>query len=153
VFWGGFNLALWPSMKLAPRVGELRWVAMAALLAAVAAAAGAVAPVLAVLAAVQLVAGMAWAAVLAGGFTAALAMGHTGREGRYSGAVSSSLAGSALIRLGLVASGGAAWLRAHDAAWVDALPALLWVVSSGLLLRAFKRRPPLARTSDAAQAR
>jgi len=153
VFWGGFNLALWPAMKLAPRLGELRLVAVAALVAAVAAVVGAAAPALTVLAVVQVVAGMAWAAMLAGGFTAALAMGHTGREGRYSGAVSSSLAGSALIRLGLVASGGAAWLRTHDAVWVDALPALLWAVSAGLLVRAIKPRSPLTPASGAARAR
>lgn len=133
VFWASFNLALWPAMKLAPRVGELRWVAAAALVAAVAIVVGTVAPSLALLAAAQAVAGMAWAAMLAGGFMAALAMGHVGREGRYSGALSSSLAGASLFRLALVASGGAAALRVGGATWPDALPALLWAASAGLL--------------------
>lgn len=144
VFWAGFNLALWPAMKLAPRLGELRFVAAAALMAAVAVVAGMMAPSLALLAAAQAVAGMAWAAMLAGGFMAALAIGHVGREGRFSGALSSSLAGAALCRLALVASGGAAVLRAHDARWADALPALLWTVSAGLLVWAFKPQAPIA---------
>lgn len=151
VFWAGFNLALWPVMKLAPRLGELRFVAAAALVAAVAVVAGMVAPSLALLAAAQAVAGMAWAAMLAGGFMAALAIGHVGREGRFSGALSSSLAGAALCRLALVASGGAAALRAHDATWADTLPALLWAVSAGLLVWAIKPQPPTARTAGSAQ--
>lgn len=140
VFWAGFNLALWPAMKLAPRLGELRLVAGAALVAAMAVVAGTVAPSLAVLATAQALAGMAWAAMLAGGFTAALALGHVGREGRFSGAVSSSLAGAALVRLTLVSSGAAAALRADGAVWPDALPALLWVVAAGALMWALK--PP-----------
>lgn len=148
VFWAGFNLALWPAMKLAPRLGELRLVATAALVAAVAAVAATVAPSLGLLAAAQAVAGTAWAAMLAGGFMAALAMGHVGREGCCSGAVSSSLAGAALLRLALVASGGSAALRAGGALWADALPALLWAVSAALLLWAQVPRPPAARASE-----
>jgi hypothetical protein len=148
VFWVGFNLALWPAMKIAPRLGELRLVAAAALVAAVAVVAGMAAPTLGLLATAQAVAGLAWAAMLAGGFMAALAMGHVGREGRCSGAVSSSLAGSALLRLALVASGGAAVLRADGAVWADTLPALLWVVSAGLLAWAFGPQSPTPRAGD-----
>lgn len=138
VFWAGFNLALWPAMKLAPRIGELRFVAAAAVVGAVAIAAGAAAPSLKLLAAAQALAGVAWAAMLAGGFMAALALGHVGREGRFSGALSSSLAGAALLRLGLVATGGAAVLRADGAAWADLLPALLWVLAAALLAAALR---------------
>jgi Na+/melibiose symporter-like transporter len=152
LFWAAFNLALWPAMKLAPRVGELRLVAAAAVVAAIAACASTLAPSLAVLAAAQVVAGTAWAAMLAGGFMAALAMGHVGHEGRYSGALSSSLAGAALLRLALVASGGAAVLRADGAAWADVLPALLWAVSAGLLAWALGSRPPAARAPGSARA-
>lgn len=152
VFWAGFNLALWPAMKLAPRLGELRLVAAAALVAAVAVVAGMSAPSLGLLAVAQAVAGLAWAAMLAGGFMAALAMGHVGREGRFSGAVSSSLAGAALCRLALVASGGAAVLRADGAAWPDALPALLWAVSAGLLVRDLRLHPHTARAADSTRA-
>ena len=151
VFWASFNLSLWPAMKLAPRVGELRLVAAAALAPAAATVVSAVAPSLALLAAAQAVAGMAWSAMLAGGFMAALAMGHVGREGRFSGALSSSLAGASLVRLALVASGGAAALRADGAMWPDALPALLWVVAAGLLVWALKSELPAARVTGSSQ--
>jgi hypothetical protein len=151
VFWIGFNLALWPAMKLAPRLGALRLVAAAALVAAVASLAGTVAPSVGLLAAAQAVAGLAWAAMLAGGFTAALALGHGGQEGRFSGAVSSSLAGAALLRLALVTSGAGAALRAGGAPWADVLPALLWALSAGLLWRASGNAP--AANSRATSAR
>jgi Na+/melibiose symporter-like transporter len=153
VFWLGFNLALWPTMKLAPRLGELRLVAAAGLLAAAAVGVSAVAPSLGMLAAAQGVAGMAWAAMLAGGFMAALALGHVGREGRFSGALSSSLAAAALLRLALVSSGSVAWLRAYPAPWADSLPALLWAIAAGLLVWALKTPPQAARPAGLAQGR
>jgi hypothetical protein len=134
VFWAGFNLALWPAMKLAPRWGELRLVAAAAVLAATAAGVAMLAPSVAVLAAAQAVAGVAWAGVMAGGFMAALALGHVGREGRFSGAVSSSLAGATALRIALVASGGAVLLRDGGALWADSLPVLLWAAAALLLV-------------------
>jgi hypothetical protein len=136
VFWAGFNLALWPAMKLAPKLGELRLVAGASVVAAVAAAVAAIAPSLPVLAAAQALAGAAWAALMAGGFMAALALGHTGREGRLSGAVSSSLAGAAMLRLVGVSSGLAVALREAAPGLADALPVLLWGVAAALLLLA-----------------
>jgi MFS family permease len=134
VFWAGFNLALWPAMKLAPRWGELRLVAAAAVVAATAAGVAMLAPSVAVLAAAQAVAGVAWAGVMAGGFMAALALGHVGREGRFSGAVSSSLAGATALRIALVASGGAVLLRDGGALWADSLPVLLWAAAALLLV-------------------
>ncbi len=148
VFWAGFNLALWPAMKLAPRLGELRFVGAAAALAAAAAALSATAPSLAVLVVAQAVCGAAWAGVLAGGFMAALALGHVGREGRFSGVVSSTLAGATLLRIALVTSGGAAALRAGGAPWADALPVLLWAGAAALLL---VPSPPAARPSGSAR--
>lgn len=151
VFWIGFNLALWPAMKLAPHLGALRLVALAALVAAAASLAGMAAPSPALLATAQAVAGLAWAAMLAGGFTAALALGHVGHEGRFSGAVSSSLAGAALLRLALVTSGAGAALRADGAPWADALPALLWALAAGMLWQA--SGTPSATAGRAAPAR
>lgn len=142
VFWAGFNLALWPAMKLAPRVGELRLVAVAAAGAAWAAGLGATASSLIALAVWQALAGAAWAAMMAGGFMSALALGHVGREGRLSGAVSSSLAGAAAIRLGLVASGVAATMRAQHSPWIDALPVVLWLMTAALLAWALRPRAP-----------
>ncbi|MBK7276123.1 MAG: hypothetical protein IPI08_06035 [Betaproteobacteria bacterium] len=138
VFWAAFNLALWPAMKLAPKFGELRLVAAGAALGAAAAAVALAAPSLHVLAGAQALAGAAWAAMLAGGFMAALALGHVGREGRFSGAVSSSLAGASMLRLVLVASGTAAVLREAGGGLLDALPVLLW--SGAALLLAWALR-------------
>jgi hypothetical protein len=76
--------------------------------------------------------------MLAGGFMAALALGHVGREGRFSGAVSSSLAGASMLRLVLVASGTAAVLREAGGGLLDALPVLLW--SGAALLLAWALR-------------
>jgi hypothetical protein len=140
VFWAGFNLALWPAMKLAPRWGELRLVAAAAVLAATAAGVAMLAPSVAVLAAAQAVAGVAWAGVMAGGFMAALALGHVGREGRFSGAVSSSLAGATALRIALVASGGAVLLREGGALWADSLPVLMWAAAALLLAFVYHQR-------------
>lgn len=140
VFWAAFNLGLWPAMKLAPRCGALRLVALAALLAAAAAGLAWLAPTLWVLAAAQALAGAAWAAMLAGGFAAALALGHVGREGRFSGAVSSSLAAAAMLRLMLVASGAAAALRAAGSPLLEAAPVALWGGAALLLALALGPR-------------
>lgn len=136
VFWVGFNLGLWPASRLAARAGPWRVLTGAALLAAAMAALAPVVPSLALLVAVQATAGLAWAALLAAGFDAALALGEGGRQGRYSGALSSALALATLLRMGLVAGGLAASLRAGGGALLDALPALLWSAAALMLLAA-----------------
>jgi MFS family permease len=141
VFWIGFNLGLWPAARLATRWGPWPVLAGAALLAAAMAALAPVAPTLATLVLAQALSGLAWAALLAAGFDAALALGQGGRQGRYSGALSSVLALATLLRMGLVAAGLAATMRATDAALLNALPALLWGLAA-LLLVAAARRPP-----------
>lgn len=147
VFWIGFNLGLWPASRLAARWGPWRVLAGAALLAAAMAAIAPAAPSLNLLVLAQLLAGLAWAALLAAGFDAALALGQGGRQGRYSGALSSTLAFAALLRMGLVAGGVAAALRATEAALLNLLPALLWGAAAVLLLLALRpfspsRTPP-----------
>lgn len=132
-FWVGFNIGLWPASRLASRFGPWPVVAAAALAAALLALASALAPTLAWLVTAQVLAGVAWAALLAAGFDAALALGQGGRQGRTCGALSSALAFSALLRMGLVAGGTVAALRA-EAAWVlQALPVVLWVLAGALL--------------------
>lgn len=78
------------------------------------------------------------AALLAAGFDAALALGQGGRQGRCSGALSSTLAFAALLRMGLVASGLAATLRTADASLFNLLPALLWAAAALLLMAAWR---------------
>jgi hypothetical protein len=79
---------------------------------------------------------------------AALALGHVGREGRFSGAVSSSLAGASMLRLVLVASGTAAALREAGGGLLDALPVLLWAGAALLLAMALR---PATRPSGRAR--
>jgi MFS family permease len=141
VFWIGFNLGLWPAARLATRWGPWPVLAGAALLAAAMAALAPVAPTLEMLVLAQALAGLAWAALLAAGFDAALALGQGGRQGRYSGALSSVLALATLLRMGFVAAGLAAAMRATDPALLNALPAWLWGLAALLVVVAAVRRP------------
>lgn len=103
LFWVGFNLALWPASRLTRRIGAPWALGAGAAAAALAALAAQLAPGLAALAAAQVVAGAAWALALCGAFCSALALGHTGREGFFNGALQSILASGALARLLIVA--------------------------------------------------
>lgn len=148
VFWVGFNLGLWPASVATKRHGGIVVMGAAGVAAALAAALAVAAGSLGVLLAAQALAGLAWAAVLMSAFSAALALGHTGAEGRFSGALSSTLALSALLRMGLVAGGIAALPR--DGALrtaVDWLPATLWLAAGLVLLGLWRRRPVTAGTA------
>src|SRR5205807_1339257 len=52
----------------------------------------------------QFVAGGAWGCVLMSAVTAALAIGHTGREGKVTGGLFSLLAAAALARIAIIAA-------------------------------------------------
>jgi hypothetical protein len=124
LIWVGFNLGLWPAAAATRRYGPLRVMAVAGAAAALAALGAERAPALAALGALQVLAGLAWAGLLSAAFSGALALGQGGREGLFSGTLSSLLAGAALVRLSLLATGVAAPL----AGW----PALLWLVAAAL---------------------
>lgn len=145
VFWVGFNLGLWPASLATKRHGGIVVMGAAGVAAALAAALAVAAGSLGVLLAAQALAGLAWAAVLMSAFSAALALGHTGAEGRFSGALSSTLALSALLRMGLVAGGIAALPRDGTLRTViDWLPAALWLAAGVVLLGMWRRRPMAA---------
>ncbi|MBX3624882.1 MAG: MFS transporter [Rhizobacter sp.] len=139
VFWVGFNLALLPAGALAKRVGAWRVMAAAALLAGVATWAAGQAPSLNALIAAQALAGAGWGFLLMSAFSTALALGHTGHEGRLGGALSSVLALAALSRMAVLAGG---W---HKTPEVQALlawaPAAGWVAAGAVLWWATRRRP------------
>lgn len=140
VFWIGFNLGLWPASLAIKRHGGIAVTAAAGLTAAVASAWAAGAGSIETLVAAQALAGAAWAAVLTSAFSAALALGHTGAEGRFSGALSSTLALAALLRMGLLASGLTS--LPHDSTMrlaLDWLPAALWLLAGALLLAIWQR--------------
>jgi len=131
VFWVGFNLALWPG-GLAAR----RWGPVAVMIAGSAAAAAASllaqhAGSLQVLVGAQCLAGGAWGCLLMSAFSAVLLMGHTGREGTFSGALSSVLALAALMRMLVLAAEVQKQPQAQALlAWA---PAACWLAGSALL--------------------
>jgi hypothetical protein len=99
LFWVGFNLALWPAGRLARRLGALPAMAVGAVLASSGVACAVLAPSATGLGAAQLVAGVGWALLLCAAFAGALALGSSGREGFFNGALQSTLAAAALLRL------------------------------------------------------
>jgi hypothetical protein len=141
-FWVGFNLALLLAGWAARRLGAWRVMAAAGVVAAAASLGAHQATALPQLVTAQLVTGAAWACLLLSGFTVALALGHTGREGRFSGALSSVLALAALGRLAVIAM---EWQKAPAAqvalAWV---PVLGWLLAGVLLFTLARPRSGVA---------
>ncbi len=141
VFWVGFNLGLWPASVATRRFGGVAVMAAAGMAAAGAAAVALAAGQLPLLLAAQVLAGMAWAGVLMSAFSAALAFGHIGHEGRFSGALSSVLALAALLRMAALAAGANALPRDGELRLVlDWLPVALWLLAGALLAWLWRRR-------------
>lgn len=140
VFWVGFNLGLWPASVATRRHGGVKVMGTAGVVAACAAGLALSAGSLDVLLVAQGLAGVAWAGVLMSAFAAALALGHTGQEGRFSGALSSVLAGATLLRMAAVAAGASSWPASETPrlalSWA---PVLLWAIAGGLLLWLWSR--------------
>jgi hypothetical protein len=141
-FWVGFNLALLPAGWAARQLGSWRVMAAAGVAAGAASLGAQQATDLSQLVTAQLVAGAAWACLLLSGFSAALALGHTGREGRFGGALSSVLALAALGRLAVVAM---EWQKAPTAqtalAWA---PVLAWLLAGVVLFMLIRPRASVA---------
>ena len=104
VFWIGFSLLMLPASLAARRYGGLAVMSAGSLLGALATWLAAGAGSLNALVATQFVAGGAWGCVLMSAVSAALAIGHTGREGQLSGALFALLAVVTLARMGVVAA-------------------------------------------------
>lgn len=139
VFWVGFNLALLPAGALTKRFGGWRVMVAGAAVAGAASWAAQHAASLQALIVAQGVAGAAWGGVLMGAFSTALALGHTGREGRLGGALSSVLAFAALSRMAVLA---AEWHKSPDLQLVLAwAPAAGWLAAAAVLWWATRRRP------------
>lgn len=101
VFWIGFNVAMFPASLIVKHRGGLIVMGAAGLL-------GAGAVLLAVVAgglAAQFIAGAAWGCMLMSAVSAALAIGHTGAEGKVTGLVFSALALATFARMAAVAGG------------------------------------------------
>ncbi len=102
MFWIGYNLAMLPAGLAAQRYGAIVVMAAAGLVGAAALYVAARAGGLPLLVGAQLLAGGAWACVLAGAVGAALAIGRTGREGAVAGSVFAALAVATFARMAVV---------------------------------------------------
>ena len=105
VFWIGFNLAMFPASKVVKHHGGLIVMGVAGLLGALAIVIAEFAGTLNILIAAQFVAGAAWGCMLMSAFSAALAIGSTGAEGKVTGLVFSALALGTFARMAAVAGG------------------------------------------------
>jgi hypothetical protein len=105
VFWIGFNVFMLPASIATKRYGGIAVASAGAIVAAVASLAASYAPSLNALVALQLIAGGGWGCVLMSVFAAALAVGHTGREGKLTGGLFSLLAVAAFLRIAVLAAG------------------------------------------------
>jgi MFS family permease len=105
VFWIGFNIAMFPASRIVKHRGGLVVMGAAGLLGAVAVLIAEFAGGLNTLIAAQFIAGAAWGCMLMSAVSAALAIGHTGAEGKVTGLVFSALALATLARMAAVAGG------------------------------------------------
>ena len=132
VFWIGFNLLMLPATLATRRFGGLAVMGAGGVAGAIAAYLSAGAGSLNFLIAMQFIAGGAWGCVLMSAVAAALVIGHTGREGRMTGALFALLAVAAFARIAVVA----AELNKDPqfAAFLGWLPIVLWASAGALLL-------------------
>ena len=140
VFWIGFNVLMFPGAKLVDRLGAPATMALAAAIGALAAMGAVLAPGKGALIAAQFLTGGAWGAASVAVYSAAIAFGRTGREGRFLGTLFAVLAIAAFVRIGAVASGVAR--EPALSALLPWLPQTAWLLAA--LLLAFGLRPARA---------
>ncbi len=132
VFWIGFNLLMFPAARLVRRWGPADAMAFAAALGALAMLLAALAPGLGVLLVAQLLAGGCWGAACVAAYSAAVALGRTGREGRFLGTLFAVFALAVAVRIALAGSGMA---QSHVFSVLQPwLPQTLWLCGALLLL-------------------
>jgi MFS family permease len=104
VFWIGFNVFMLPASLATKRYGGIAVASAGAVIAALASLAAPAAPGLDTLIALQFIAGGGWGCVLMSVVSAAIAVGHTGREGKLTGGLFSLLALAAFARIAVLAA-------------------------------------------------
>ena len=104
VFWIGFSLIMLPAGKATERFGGIAVAGTGGIVAAFAAWGAATADTVTMLLAMQLLAGAGWGLVLTSAVSAAIAIGHVGREGKLTGSVFALLAVASFARLAIVAT-------------------------------------------------
>jgi len=140
VFWVGFNLLMFAAVRVVKRIGPADAMALAAACGAVAALAAALAPNLPALLAAQFLAGGCWGAALVAAYTAAVALGRTGREGRFLGTLFAVLAAAVALRIAAVATG--AEREPAFSGLLPWLPEAAWLAAALLLLAAGRASRP-----------
>jgi hypothetical protein len=105
VFWIGFNIAMFPASKVVQHRGGLIVMGAAGLLGGGAVFTAEIAGTLNILIVAQFIAGAAWGCMLMSAISAALAIGHTGAEGKVTGLVFSALALGTFARMAAAAGG------------------------------------------------
>ena len=103
VFWIGFNVFMLPASLATRKWGGVTVASAGAIVAAIASLAALDADNLDTMIALQLLAGGGWGCVLMSAVAAAIAIGHTGREGKLTGGLFSLLALAAFVRIGILA--------------------------------------------------
>lgn len=104
VFWIGFSILMLPASFATKRYGGVAVAAVGAVIAALASFAASQAGNLNTLIVMQLIAGGGWGLVLMSAVAAAIALGHTGREGKLTGGLFSLLALAAFARIAVIAA-------------------------------------------------
>ena len=138
VFWIGFNIAMFPASLVVKHRGGLFVMGMAGLLGSVAVLVAQVAGGLNTEIIAQFIAGAAWGCMLMSAVSAALAIGHTGAEGKVTGLVFSALALATFARMAAVAGG--LQKLAEYAPLLHWAPVACWsVAGAGLLVIAAAR--------------
>lgn len=137
VFWIGFAAAMTFAGRIVRRWGVADGMAVAAALGALAMLGAALAPVLALLISSEVVAGASWGIACVAAYSAAVAFGRTGREGRFLGSLFAVFAVAVAVRIALAGSGAA---QSHAFSVVQQwLPETLWLCA-GLVLLAGRLR-------------
>ena len=137
MFWVGFNLAIFPMGALTKRTGALTVLIGGGIVGALALLVAWQAGTLSTLVGAQVLAGAAWAAMLMSAMSAALAFGHTGREGRVSGALFALLAIATFARMGIVAT--QMNQNPEVSTMLPWLPVVAWVVAAAVFLAAWNK--------------
>ena len=132
VFWVGFNLLMFAGARLVKRIGAADAMALASACGAIATLAAALAPNLSALLVAQFLAGGCWGAALVAAYTAAVALGRTGREGRFLGTLFAVLAAAVALRIAAVTTG--AEREPSFSALLPWLPEAAWLAAALLLL-------------------
>jgi MFS family permease len=141
VFWIGFNIAMFPASLVVKHRGGVIVMGVAGLLGSLAVLAAEFAGGLQTLIAAQFIAGAAWGCMLMSAVSAALAIGHTGAEGKVTGLVFSALALATFARMAAVA-GGLQKIPEY-APLLHWAPVACWsVAGAGLLVIAAARLQP-----------